>query len=207
MSDIVNKVIFYATMTMKREAKLIKNFTSISSKPIISISNNRENFMIKTKPGGAIRRMGAQLLDLLIILIPVFILHYYFRNPLITLFLQGVYYIYFEQSNWQATPGKKMLNLKVTDINDNRISFIRAAIRFFLYMWITYATQIVVYSKKKAMLDPTSLLYGVLITGLFILQLIWILPILFTKNKTGVYELLSDTRVVYQSKKLRYGKT
>ena len=45
-----------------------------------------------------------------------------------------LYYAYCESSEWQATPGKKVLNLSVTDISGNRISFARASGRFFAKM-------------------------------------------------------------------------
>ena len=45
-----------------------------------------------------------------------------------------LYSAYCESSEWQATPGKKILNLVVTDLNGNRISFGRASGRFFAKM-------------------------------------------------------------------------
>ena len=42
-----------------------------------------------------------------------------------------LYYAYCESSDWQATPGKKVLNLIVTDLTGNRVSFGRASGRFF----------------------------------------------------------------------------
>jgi uncharacterized RDD family membrane protein YckC len=42
-----------------------------------------------------------------------------------------LYSAYFESSEWQATVGKKILNLMVTDLQGNRISFARASGRFF----------------------------------------------------------------------------
>ena len=45
-----------------------------------------------------------------------------------------LYYAYCESSEWQATPGKKVLNLSVTDIEGKRISFGRASGRFFAKM-------------------------------------------------------------------------
>lgn len=47
-----------------------------------------------------------------------------------------LYYAGFESSSWQATPGKKVLNIFVTDLNGARISFGRASGRFFS-KWIT----------------------------------------------------------------------
>jgi len=40
-----------------------------------------------------------------------------------------VYYTMFEASSWQATPGKRILRLYVTDMNGQRITFGRALIR------------------------------------------------------------------------------
>jgi uncharacterized RDD family membrane protein YckC len=46
--------------------------------------------------------------------------------------LVGVlYYSVFEGSSWQATPGKRILKLYVTDLNEQRITFARAAARNF----------------------------------------------------------------------------
>ena len=42
-----------------------------------------------------------------------------------------LYYAYFESSDWQASVGKKVMNLVVTDMNGNRISFGRASGRYF----------------------------------------------------------------------------
>lgn len=42
-----------------------------------------------------------------------------------------IYYAYCESSEWQATPGKKALNLTVTDLDGNRVSFGRASGRYF----------------------------------------------------------------------------
>lgn len=52
----------------------------------------------------------------------------------IQLLLQMIYWLYsasFESSSWEATPGKKMLGLAVTDIQGRRITFARASGRFF----------------------------------------------------------------------------
>lgn len=44
---------------------------------------------------------------------------------------QWLYFAYSESSSWQATVGKKVLGLKVTDLDGNRISFGKASGRFF----------------------------------------------------------------------------
>jgi uncharacterized RDD family membrane protein YckC len=42
-----------------------------------------------------------------------------------------LYYAYFESSEWQGTVGKKVMNLVVTDLEGNRVSFGRASGRYF----------------------------------------------------------------------------
>jgi uncharacterized RDD family membrane protein YckC len=42
------------------------------------------------------------------------------------------YFAVTESSNWQASPGKRLLGLRVSDLNGNRISFGRASIRYLL---------------------------------------------------------------------------
>ena len=42
-----------------------------------------------------------------------------------------LYYAFTESSAWQGTIGKKILGLRVTDLNGNRVSFGRASGRFF----------------------------------------------------------------------------
>jgi uncharacterized RDD family membrane protein YckC len=49
----------------------------------------------------------------------------------ITLLVSWLYYALFECSSWQATPGKKMLNLYVTDLDGRSVTFARASGRFF----------------------------------------------------------------------------
>ena len=42
-----------------------------------------------------------------------------------------LYYAYFESSEWQGTVGKKVMNLVVTDLAGNRLTFGRASGRYF----------------------------------------------------------------------------
>src|SRR3954466_2764103 len=50
---------------------------------------------------------------------------------LITVAIQFVYHAYLESSEKQATVGKMVVGLKVTDLNGQRISFGKASARFF----------------------------------------------------------------------------
>jgi uncharacterized RDD family membrane protein YckC len=59
-----------------------------------------------------------------------------FSRPIVALKLLGlmlnwIYHGWLESSVWQATIGKKVLGLKVTDLAGNRVTFARASVRFF----------------------------------------------------------------------------
>jgi len=48
---------------------------------------------------------------------------------LLSLLVGFAYYVLFEQSSWQATPGKRALGLRVTDLDGQRISLGRSVLR------------------------------------------------------------------------------
>jgi len=54
-----------------------------------------------------------------------------FYGYLIAFVAGWFYYSVFESSNWQATPGKKLLKIKVTSISGEKISFAKATGRYF----------------------------------------------------------------------------
>jgi len=49
---------------------------------------------------------------------------------LVFLLMMWIYYAFFEASSWQATPGKRVLRLYVTDLTGRPITFSRASIRY-----------------------------------------------------------------------------
>nr|WP_319506120.1 RDD family protein [uncultured Methanolobus sp.] len=87
---------------------------------------------------------------------------------LFLLFIVFLYYIGFESSEKQATPGKQVVGIKVTDIRGNRISFGRAFFRYVIKF-------------------VTALMLG-----------IGYLAIIFSKKKQGLYDMAAGTVVVYK---------
>ena len=85
---------------------------------------------------------------------------------LITLAIQFVYFAYLESSEKQATVGKMVLGLKVTDLNGQRISFARAAGRFL-----------------GKFLSSMILGIGYIMAG-------------FTEKKQGLHDMIAGTLVV-----------
>lgn len=122
-----------------------------------------------------IKRACAYFIDilaLLIVLLPFKILFIYtdlllpFGQACFFAALSLIYFSYMESSNKQATFGKQFLNLKVVDLNNERISFGRALLR----------------NIARLINIPTySLCY---------------LSILFTKHHQGVHDIIARTTVV-----------
>ena len=76
----------------------------------------------------------------------------------LTIPIVWLYYVLFETSAWQATPGKRALRLYVTDLNGRPITFARATMRHFAKV-ISSLTFLVGYvvagftEKKQALHD------------------------------------------------------
>lgn len=80
--------------------------------------------------------------------------------------VQWLYEAFLTSSSWQATVGKRVLNLKVTDEAGNRISFERATGRFF-----------------------AKILSGLILAIGFIM-------IAFTARKQGLHDMIAETLVM-----------
>src|SRR3989338_4266661 len=86
---------------------------------------------------GLLVRAVALLIDAVILGIVNTIISYAALGPLAMVVMPAnlliglLYFSYFESSEYQGTPGKMLLNLKVTDLDGNRISFGKAIGRYF----------------------------------------------------------------------------
>jgi uncharacterized RDD family membrane protein YckC len=79
-------------------------------------------------------RFGAMFVDGLIFIIPSFIFNTIMTEnmaELVNFVLNWLYYTVLTSSEWQATIGKKSMNLVVTDMEGERISFGKANVRYF----------------------------------------------------------------------------
>ena len=85
---------------------------------------------------------------------------------LISIVTGWLYYALLESSSWQGTVGKKVLGIRVTDMNGNQISFGRATGRYF----------------------------GLLLSGL--ICFIGFIMVAFTEKKQGLHDMLASTLVL-----------
>jgi uncharacterized RDD family membrane protein YckC len=107
------------------------------------------------------RRFGAELVDSIIIIILGgilgFIVNFFYNinghsGILFIILFFIIFYIYeagMESSFQQATIGKKVFGMIVTDLNGNRISFGQASIRFITKNVIPFAYLTILFTKKK----------------------------------------------------------
>lgn len=140
--------------------------------------------------GGAGLRFIATLLDSLILLpASAIMLGIFSQTPFIgvlaNLAIHMVYYVMFLNGSWRATPGKRVMKLYVVSTQGlGAISKEQAVFRFVVYH------------------IPTLPLYTSFLQGqaaeaaMMILFGIWFIPILTTKEKTGLHDIVCNTRVM-----------
>jgi uncharacterized RDD family membrane protein YckC len=81
--------------------------------------------------------------------------------------LPWLYFALFESGTWQATPGKRIMGIYVTNLNAERISFGRASARYF-----------------GKVISSITFLVGYVMAG-------------FTENKQSLHDKLADTLVLF----------
>lgn len=119
---------------------------------------------------------------------------------LITLFISIFYFAFLESSKLQATIGKLLLGIRVTDTDGVRISFSRALFRstviflpIALFFTIIYCLDsLKIFNEFKFYLG----LFGGILEIAFVM--LFYIPIIFTKEKTSVSDMISKTRVVHK---------
>lgn len=109
------------------------------------------------------------------------------ENPLVTLsvFLMTLaYYTYFTASDWQATPGKRILSLYVVRTNRRKLTPRDALERFLAFIIPTLPFYASFIPERVAAVLATWLV------------LFWFAPIVFSIERTGYHDTLCRTRVV-----------
>lgn len=134
---------------------------------------------------GAFRRLFAFMIDCVVIigaymLLALILGFAVFSSPLLALPMFGLWYFggmfcfawlyfaIFESSKWQATVGKRVLGLKVVDLEGNRVGFWRATARYF-----------------SKLLSRFILMIGFLM-------------IFWTKKKQALHDKIASTLVIFQ---------
>ena len=98
-----------------------------------------------------------------------------------------LYFAILESSKDQATIGKNIMKIYVTDENYNRISFARASGRF----WLKY----IPFSFPLLIL-PFFLTYFLGPIFVFLIWLVWFGMVFFTKKKQAPHDFMAKTLVL-----------
>ncbi|MDF2572930.1 MAG: hypothetical protein K0R55_4534 [Sporomusa sp.] len=114
-------------------------------------------------------------------------------------FVFALLVIWFNSSSYQGTPGKMILGIKVTDLEGNRISFLRSMGRYCLYYPVV-GLQILGFiysiSALSAKHSGEALIGLVIILVSGFLPIIGVVMIAFTSRKQGLHDKVANTLVI-----------
>lgn len=94
-----------------------------------------------------------------------------------------VYFGFFESSSWQATPGKRVMKIYVSNANGTALMRRDAIARFIAFSMVTFPSQLSMFER-----EPAAMLT-------LWLMLVWFIPMLVTAEKTAMHDILCRTRV------------
>ena len=107
-----------------------------------------------------------------------------------------LYFALSEQSSWQATIGKRVFNLVVTDIGGRRIGFGRAMLRTIIKLLPWEVSHLTVNLPTSIMFDPEpKFRFGFLVV--FALLVLYPALILLTRRRQSLHDLFTKTIVLY----------
>lgn len=96
----------------------------------------------------------------------------------------AAYYVGFTSSKWQATPGKRIMNMHVIKTNGRKLSQANALERFIVFMF----PFLPMFAQSLSPLIATL--------GFIWLLLFWFTPILMDPQRAGLHDKICHTRVV-----------
>lgn len=160
----------------------------------------------QTAYAGFWERFAASFIDGLIVGIPLLIIEYLLSldtNSIPVLLANQLvgwlYYSLQDSSPHMATLGKRAMNIKVSDLDANRIPFSQATGRYFAKTIPSYFVIIVTYFFKPSPgnVQPGSLGSFVLwLLVVFLFALIWYLYMLFDSRNQTLYDKIAGTVVI-----------
>ena len=134
-------------------------------------------------------RLFANLIDTMILLVPSGVLASAFgdaKGPLLmALFTLNIGYgVGFLSSNWQATPGKRLLGIYVIHADRSKLTSRDALERYLAYLLPSLPLYTSLISETSAAIATVWL------------SLFWFIPILTTPERTGLHDKICHTRVI-----------
>ena len=110
---------------------------------------------------------------------------------LIIVAVGAFYYAYLHSSTWQATIGKRVINIKAIKLNGMTIGFKRALLYYFLsIMPFIYAMYIMAYVAAYNISLINAVTHSFTNIILTIIFVAWLQAQYFTKNKSTIYDII-----------------
>ncbi|MBL6665004.1 MAG: RDD family protein, partial [Rickettsiales bacterium] len=123
----------------------------------------------------------------------------------IVIFVGVIYYTYFNSSKWQATPGKRMMSLRIVKNENEDIGFNLALSHYLLsitpYVYVLYLAFYKIHNEITFFEAITSSRTN-LILGIFFVM--WLQFHIFTKKKTTFYDMVCKTSWIKQKTNSKY---
>jgi uncharacterized RDD family membrane protein YckC len=141
--------------------------------------------------------------EILIRNVPAEMLQAVLLSAFLTLIVTWLYYAFFESGPKQATPGKTLMKIGVTDLNIARVNFLQATRRFAWRIGPFYVTLMIAFvtagsqlfsGTSGAVAAAFSLMIWVVISALLLFG--GLLTAAFTKRRQTAHDLLAQTLVV-----------
>lgn len=112
------------------------------------------------------------------------------------------YFVIFQKYNNGQTIGKKIMKIKVIDLNNDKVSLLNYFLRSLCiyYIYIGNVISLIINSILVYILNPSNYMIINLVISYFflILSFIILLSILIRKDKRGFHDLISKTKVVME---------
>lgn len=110
-----------------------------------------------------------------------------------------LYFAWCERSAWQATIGKRVLRLMVTDTQGDRIGFGRAMLRTVIKLLPWEISHLTVNLPTSMMFEPEPRFrFGFLVV--FVLLIVYPALILLTRRRQSVHDLIAKTTVLQRKR-------
>lgn len=113
----------------------------------------------------------------------------------IIIFVGVIYYTYFNSSKWQATPGKRIMSLRIIKNNDEDISFSLALSHYLLsitpFIYVFYIAFYKIHNDINFYEAITSSRFNMAL-GIFFVM--WVQIQIFTKRKVTIYDMICNTQ-------------
>lgn len=141
------------------------------------------------------RRLGAHLVDNIIILFLMGILTIVFKSQILVLISIVLYYAWLEGSKKQGTLGKMAIQISVTDLNGKRVAYWRALLRVVAMLGIPMlGTTVFLVILSRAHIISDLYFWNLMLNFLFLL--LSCLMIFFTPRQQALHDLVTGCLVL-----------